>query len=1353
MLVGQVLVFCLNGLQKNAYALAGETMDWSRCCLLTSLLLLFVSGCGGGGGSGGTSPNPPPTSQANPAGVWFGTATNTTIGETYQVVGVSTANGEFRFLDDAGVQYQGTMAVSENRFSATLRGLAPLGTTFGNGLTVIEGTISGSIADRNSITAEYSYQTGDRGTINLVYDAIHARNSSLAFVSGNWADEDGAVYSVSSTGTVTGTNALGCGFTGQVSIIDPAFNTYRIRLTVTSCGQADGNYSGLGVLRDRNLVDNGLFTFQVSNSVLSLTSELARTKPVPVILNFSAAESIIRPGSSTTITSTFTGGTGVIAGLGVIQSGAQIVVSPAVSTTYELTVTNDEGLAVTAEIAVEVRKEPSVTSFGVASSPILPGQTTSLVAVFSDGQGTVDNGIGRVVSGVPVTVAPTLSTTYTLTVSNDLGWSASAQASVIVVTVPPPSITSFTVDDAQITAGESARLTAVFFGGEGSIDNGVGPVSSGVPIEVAPENTTTYTLEVVNDVGVSITRQVTVTVLARPVIEGFTAVPSIITSGGATALRPVFANGEGVIDNGVGAVVSGEEFSVQPDASMTYRLTVTNSDGFSVSAQATVEVVAAPTISSFIARDYLLPLASSTTLIAEFAGGIGVIDNGVGSIVSGVPVSISPERTTAYTLTVTNSIGSFVSEQLTVTVTGAFTQSAARLAEGRGIHTATRLPDGTVLLTGGYSPIRSSAEVYDPVTDAFSRSGDMSAPRFFHTATRLPSGSILIVGGSSGADALASAELFNPLTGAFELTGSLRTARHSHTATLLPNGKVLIAGGTNNTEYFSSAEIYDPDTGTFSDAGVMVVGRRSHTATLLGNGAVLVIGGYNDAEGEIQQAEIFDPNTNGFAADGMLNAARHSHTATVLGTGEVLVAGGVSAGYLSSAEIYDPTSSSFTLLGNMTTPRAFHAADVLPNGQILLVGGIGASVSTFLASAEIYDPEMQSFSPTGAMTTPRYNHTATVLEGGDVLVVGGVNGEVTGLDSAEIYRPYEGYRNTYVATDTLSVARTRHSATTLPNGKVLISGGHDINQHPTDSLELYDPSTGTYNVVGAMTTRRVDHGSALLTDGTVLIAGGHDGFGYAESAEIYDPISGVSASVGSMNAARGHVRLTVLPDGKVLASGGYDSGGASGALSSAEVYDPVSQTFTLTGSMSVPRHYHTATLLSNGTVLVAGGHAEGNTFLASAEIYDPKSGEFSLTNPMNEVRRLHTATNLGNGLVLIAGGDNFASLMTAELYDPRSRVFSLTGTLNDARRSHSAVRLPDGRILIVGGYDSETRLSIRSSEVYSSASGTFSTTGELLNSRAGATLSGLSDGTVLVTGGIQTSASGFRILGESELYE
>ena len=245
----------------------------------------------------------------------------------------------------------------------------------------------------------------------------------------------------------------------------------------------------------------------------------------------------------------------------------------------------------------------------------------------------------------------------------------------------------------------------------------------------------------------------------------------------------------------------------------------------------------------------------------------------------------------------------------------------------------------------------------------------------------------------------------------------------------------------------------------------------------------------------------------------------------------------------------------------------------------------------------------------------------------------------------------------------------------LQNGKVLVAGGYNSDDYVTKSAELYDPNTGEWSLTGALVAHdlfgpgRGGHTATLLQSGKVLVAGGPDpgDFGIF-STELYDPTTGTWSVSGRMNDERGGHTATLLPNGHVLIAGACNSGVfCRSDSSSAELYNPATETWSVTGELNTPRFFHTATLLPNGRVLIAGGEhvnffSGTEVSLNSAEIYDPASGNWSATANLNGPRFFHAATLLLNGKVLVVGGivsfSSAGALQTAELYDSGSSTIN-----------------------------------------------------------------------------------------------
>jgi len=325
----------------------------------------------------------------------------------------------------------------------------------------------------------------------------------------------------------------------------------------------------------------------------------------------------------------------------------------------------------------------------------------------------------------------------------------------------------------------------------------------------------------------------------------------------------------------------------------------------------------------------------------------------------------------------------------------------------------------------------------------------------------------------------------------------------------------------------------------------------------------------------------------------------------------------------------------------------------------------------------------------GSLAAARDGASASLLADGRVLVVGGNPNE----PRIEIFDPATG-QSSMTEIETHLPLRG-HRATPLADGRVLLSGGgYTTDGRPifgdygSAESESYGPTSPTLTLEGTMHAQRRDHASTRLADGRVLVTGGENvnvgGFHFWRnvhgSAELFDPATRTFRSVASLVGRRWNHTATLLPDGRVLIVGGFDSSyeGAQIALSSMELFDPHTETFTAAGSMLRPRGQHTATLLPDGRVLLAGGSGGAEP---TAEIYDPARGQVQATASV-ESRQRHIATVLRNGRVLLVGGTD-----TAVTFDPPTETIVETLPLGRSFFGAAAVPMDDGSVLLVGGLD------------------------------------------------------------------
>ena len=422
------------------------------------------------------------------------------------------------------------------------------------------------------------------------------------------------------------------------------------------------------------------------------------------------------------------------------------------------------------------------------------------------------------------------------------------------------------------------------------------------------------------------------------------------------------------------------------------------------------------------------------------------------------------------------------------------------------------------------------------------------------------------------------------------------------------------------------------------------------------------------------------------------------------------------------------TATVRTINGGVVSPAAVvwstdspGVATVNQTGTVTAVGeGITLLRARFGGSAAsavirvVSSPTAITFTATGSMATTRLFHTATLLADGKVLIVGGMDrgdGNGRAIATVELYDPATG---TFARMGDLTKARSGHSATLLPNGKVLIAGGTDGIAY-IGTAELFDPATGTFSQTGDLRRAQVWNDATLLTTGKVLISGGLGGWSACcpipATPELYDPATGVFTTTGTYAGVDlvhetyaliglTGTKATLLHDGRVLLT----------AEPAAQLYDPVTGTFSRTGAMltgGAPQYIsgQTATLLGDGRVLLTGGHHEDIGRFRTAELYDPATGRFAATDSMASVRDGHTATLLPNGTVLVTGGESVSgcsvlSLGSAEIYDPSNRRFFPAGRMNVRREWHTATLLKNGRVLVTGGLTFDGGLCGNVSAVY-----------------------------------------------------
>ncbi len=333
------------------------------------------------------------------------------------------------------------------------------------------------------------------------------------------------------------------------------------------------------------------------------------------------------------------------------------------------------------------------------------------------------------------------------------------------------------------------------------------------------------------------------------------------------------------------------------------------------------------------------------------------------------------------------------------------------------------------------------------------------------------------------------------------------------------------------------------------------------------------------------------------------------------------------------------------------------------------------------------------------------------------------------------------------------------TATTLDDGRVLVTGGEIGQFGAAISSELFDPATGAWTPTGALNTPRAGQTSTLLGDGRVLIVGGGTGTALSSglaSAEVYDPSSGrFTPTAGAPTAAHSFGVAAPLPDGRVLVAGGFAADGTP--TEATDIYDPATDAFTAGAPLGSARAEAVATVVAGGRVLVAGGTEDGDRPLASAEVYDAASDAWTpVANPLSDARLAAVAAPLPGGRALVAGGagDGHVPLASADVYDPAANRFAPAAPMHTGRQLAIAAPLPGGRALVAGGatgIDTGSGIPIvPSAEIYDPATDTWTSAATLSTPRAGAAAAVLDDGDVLVAGGVANASGG--TVGSAERY-
>jgi len=731
---------------------------------------------------------------------------------------------------------------------------------------------------------------------------------------------------------------------------------------------------------------------------------------------------------------------------------------------------------------------------------------------------------------------------------------------------------------------------------------------------------------------------------------------------------------------------------------------------------------------------------------------------------------------------------------------GNFTSTAGGMGVARYMHTATALWNGQVLVAGGTNagvPL-VQCDLYDPLLGVFSVAPNLEAARAEHTATLLQDGTVLVIGGSGASGILATAAVFNVNGTAptwTDVAGQMSDPRALHTATLLGNGNVLVAGGLTDSDNTttSSTNIYSVATQAWTASANMTSDRAGHQAALLPDGTVLVVGGYSSVQGAVlASAEIFLPSLGTWIKPGPLTYARFLFGLAVLADGRVIVAGGYDANHLAqpTSEIYDPDTMTFSLVATtLSSPVVGPDMVALAGGNFVLVFGGSDQTADSRTSVDVFVLANNSWAPSvNGLVQARSGPVAVRLNGdGDVLITGGVfvsdNGDdAVVLASAEVFSatqppPTEPpsvpptvpppldpvHAGTFALTDSMADDRWQHTATVLQDGTVLIAGGNIGSITPVTVCEVYLTETGQFIETVSMRLPRMLHTATLLGNGNVLVAGGvtSNFNGFTATSTVYDPVQHTwTDSANQMSVPRATHTAILLFDGNIMVAGGLSS--YSETTSSTDIYNATSGLWQPTGAMTTDRGNHQVILMDNGRIIAVGGvtYVQYYVFetLSSAESFDAARETWHPIASMNSARSLFGIAKLADGSVIVAGGrgaDNVA-LATAEIYYPYLDEWHIVASaLSSGVIAPDMLALNGGNFVILFGGSDESVDSVGVVDVFYLYNQTWTPNDfGLIQPRTGPVAVALPTDKVLITGGMQVSNGGDsrRILDSAELF-
>ncbi len=892
----------------------------------------------------------------------------------------------------------------------------------------------------------------------------------------------------------------------------------------------------------------------------------------PIVVTVNPPAPILTTGHTLAFTALVTGSAnGAVTwttSAGSITAGG-VFTAPATTGSVMVTATSTADATRSASITVNVVAAPSATSLLPAKGTVTAGTATAVTPTFANGTATIgttgpgsSNLAAAATSGTAVSTGVlAVNTTCTLTVTNLAG--DTATASTAITTVPAATASLAPSSAAPLRGAANVTITPTFTGGTAVVgtSQGASNVSASATSNVAIgvqatgfTTATTYWMRVTNAAGDFVDASTTITPQTVGVAALSPAAPTVSVSTSTTFTTTVTGGFLGTVTwSGTGGTWAGNRWTAPPIAG-TYTITATSTDDITKTATTSVTVVDLPVITTFTLKQ--VGFSSPTwALDATYSGGTGVVDQGVGTLASGVQLNVGLTHADLYTLTVTNLAGASVTQ----------TASAVAIVVDSG-------STGSVLPGRTYTPLAHVNGATNTTISYAASSGSVT------------SGGVFTPPMADGAYTLTLTAQADPSVKSI-VTVNVYPLVMPQSQTIAPNASftfrapVLGLANSGVTWSLSSASL-----GTISSQGVFTsngtTGSVTVTAALAADATVK-----GTANLTIQPGFAYTNTFTAITGPSAITTLRTQHALTRLPIEYILASGGLNGGIPTAIleTFYQSTWS--TKAASLITARSRHTATLLPTGLVLIAGGRDAAGNP-LASAELYDMNFDTIAAVpGSLLAAREDHTATLLQNGKVLFTGGRGASGT-LASAELYDPAT---NAFTpAATAMADPRVGHSAVTLLDGRVLVAGG---SKDGTDfnlslSADLFDPTTAAFSPAnGVLPYGRRNMGAALAPSGFVTLLGGvftpsvplvNSGGQKFDPAAASNAFTNFTSLTAPMSRGRNRPLFTLLADGNMLALGGStdlgsapDQNGITNA-GTFDIFDPVSTAFTGIYNFNVP---------------------------------------------------------------------------------------------------------------------------------------------------------------------------------------